>query len=244
MDESTQDTTREEDSNLSFSNVISFNDIPNQEPFGQLQNFADISAIDNDLENSMHSVVELDDSGMSPLMGAVTGLHTATGVVNNRLSRSLGNSLNNSLGGPTLSNNDIANISAEHPGNPLAFSDLNSVSNENDPYQANMNVMTLGELDVSDVPSGQADTTREESTLEDSNITFLGGKKVKKTALDELIKDMNRITYILKGMKVERKVMNKKSKKNKNKKKNKRTYKKIKRIPRNNRKRSVKKSKK
>ena len=76
-----------------------------------------------------------------------------------------------------------------------------------------------------------------------SRITF-GGKKVKKTALDELIKDMNRITYILKGMKVERKVMKKKSKKNKNKKNNKRTYKKIKRIPRNNRKRSVKKSKK
>jgi hypothetical protein len=74
-----------------------------------------------------------------------------------------------------------------------------------------------------------------------SRITF-GGKKVKKTALDELIKDMNRITYILKGIKIERKVIKKKSKKNKNKKK--RTYKKIKKIPRNNRKRSVKKSKK
>tara|TARA_Y100000389_G_C17442662_1_gene509591 strand:+ start:610 stop:1338 length:729 start_codon:yes stop_codon:yes gene_type:complete len=242
MNESTPDTTREdEDSNLSFSNVISFNDNPNQEQVGQLQHVADISAINN-LGNSAHSI-DVADIDMSTFMGSVSGLNTATGMVENTLSSSLGNSLNNSLGGPTLSNNDTANISAQYPGNPMTLSELNSVSNENDPYQANMSVMSLGELAVSD---DRADTTREESTLDDSSITILGGKKVKKTALDELIKDMNRITYILKGMKVERKVMNKKSKKNKNKnkKKNKRTYKKIKRIPRNNRKRSVKKSKK
>ena len=243
MNDSTQDTTKEEDSNFSFSSVISFNYIPNQEPVGQLPNVADITEI-HDLENSMHSI-EVNDSVMSTFMDSVSGLNTATDMVHNSLSSSLGNSLNNSLGGPTLSNNDIANISVEHPGSPLALSDLNSVSNENNPYQANMDVMTLEELNVSDDPSDRVDTTREqESTLDDSNITILGGKKVKKTALDELIKDMNRITYILKGIKVERKVIKKKSKKNKNKKKNKRTYKKIKRIPRNNRKRSVKKSKK
>lgn len=244
MNDSSQiDTTKEEDSNLSFSSVISFNNIPTQQPIG-LPNVADISAID--LDNSVRSInVDVDDNDISTLMGAARGLGTAADMVHNSLSMSLGNSLNNSLGGPTLSNNDIVNISAEHSGNPLALSDLNSVSNENDPYQANMNPMTLDELAVSDDPSDRVDTTLEqESTLDDSNITILGGKKVKKTALDELIKDMNRITYILKGMKVERKVIKKKSKKNKNKKNNKRTYKKIKRIPRNNRKRSVKKSKK
>ena len=239
MNESTRDTTKEEDSNLSFSSVISFNDIPNQQPIG---NVADISAID--LDNSVHSIdVDVDDNDISTLMGAASGLGTAADMVHNSLSRSLGNSLNNSLGGPTLSNNDIVNISAEHFGNPLAFSNLNSVSNENDPYQANMSVMDIDELAVS---QDNNQTTRDQELTQSSteNTTFLGGKKVKKTALDELIKDMNRITYILKGMKVERKVIKKKSKKNKNKKNNKRTYKKIKRIPRNNRKRSVKKSKK
>ncbi len=241
-DSSQYDTTKEEDSNLSFSSVISFNNIPNEEPPHGLPNVADISEIN--LDNSVHSInVDVDDNDISTLMGAVSGLNTATDMVHNRLSSSLGNSLNNSLGGPTLSNNDTANISAQYPGNQLALSDLNSVSNENDPYQANMSVMDIDELAVSE---DNNQTTRDEELTQSSieNTTFLGGKKVKKTALDELIKDMNRITYILKGIKVERKVIKKKSKKNKNKKKNKRTYKKIKRIPRNNRKRSVKKSKK
>ena len=105
----------------------------------------------------------------------------------------------------------------------------------------------IHDLDVSsdhNQTSVEEEPTFEESSSNLQNLTLLGGKKVKKTAFDELIKDMNRITYILKGMKVERKVIKKNSKKNKNKKNNKRTYKKIKRIPRNNRKRSVKKSKK
>jgi hypothetical protein len=250
MNESTQNTTQEENSVVSFDDTTM--GMPNDDTNivnEHNNNFGDISQIDYQSEED-------------PLELAVSGLNTATGMVQNSLSSSLGNSLNNSLGGPTLSNNDTANISAQYPGNPLALSDLNYGSNENDSYQGNMNPMTLAELEPDSDSDGDLNTTRgtdsgssfgnsfpgtnssgNSGSFGGSRITF-GGKKVKKTALDELIKDMNRITYILKGMKVERKVMNKKSKKNKNKKKNKRTYKKIKRIPRNNRKRSVKKSKK
>merc|ERR1711871_1457033 len=112
-DSSQYDTTKEEDSNLSFSSVISFNNIPNEEPPHGLPNVADISLIDN-LNNSTHV---LDDTSMTTLLNAVSGLNTATDMVHNSLSSSLGNSLNNSLGGPTLSNNDTANISAQYPGN-------------------------------------------------------------------------------------------------------------------------------
>ena len=226
------DTTLPDDSNLSFSSVISIPNIYNQDQ--ESLNFGNISPINNSNSEDTHDSIEVSNNNSNLFLNVLSNLNTATSIVHNNLSNSLGNSI-----GPNLSNDDTMNINELHSDNTMNINELNSVSNENDPYQANMSAMDINELNVS---SDHADTTREDSTFE--NTTFLGGKKVKKTALDVLINDMNRIAYILKGMKVERKVMNKKSKKNKNKKKNKRTYKKIKRIPRNNRKRSVKKSKK
>jgi len=188
----------------SFSDIVySFPDTSGSEVS---IDFNDISTINSSNSSDTNHSIEVSNNNSNLFLSVLSGLNEATSMVHNNVSMSLGNSLNNSLGGPLL----------------------------------------IGDLDISSYHNQTS--VEEEPTFEESsnlqNVTLLGGKKVKKTALDELIKDMNRITYILKGMKVERKVINKKSKKNKNKKKNKRTYKKIKRIPRNNRKRSVKKSKK
>ncbi len=225
------DTTLPDDSNLSFSSVISIPNISNQDQ--ESLNFGNISPINTSNSEDTHESIEVSNNNSNLFLNVLSNLNTATSIVHNNLSNSLGNSI-----GPNLSNDDTMNISQLHSDNTMNINELNSVSNENDPYQANMSAMDINELNVS---SDHADTTREDSTFE--NTTFLGGKKVKKTALDVLINDMNRIAYILKGMKIDRKIINKKGKKT-NKKTNKKTHKKIKRIPRNNRKRSVKKSKK
>lgn len=228
----TTNTTNPDDSVLSFNNTTNM-DMPEHDPnvyHGDGYSFGNIPPIPHqeDQQDTFPGSATALSEAVTPFADNNPSYYDDYGPPNDggpmdigELNTSGTSNLNRTDEESLLTNNSSFGISG--------FSGTNSSGNSD---------FTGNNSSVNSVNSGNSG-----NSFGSSRITF-GGKKVKKTALDELIKDMNRITYILKGIKVERKVIKKKSKKNKNKKNNKRTYKKIKRIPRNNRKRSVKKSKK
>ena len=196
--QNTQDTIKEEDnSDFSFDNTTNMDGVPDNDPnvyHGDGNSFGNIPPIQNG--NLSDSVNELGEAAYNFPVYEDQGPALA---LSDLVGNSQGNSQDNSQ------------------DNSVPYQEMNNTFNVNEltgTYQGDTTRETLPSLQSTSVSSFGNSVNSGTDSFGGSRITF-GGKKVKKTALDELIKDMNRITYILKGMKVERKVMTKKSKKSK-----------------------------